>query len=76
MNTYSILLSDFLAREGNAESVLAEKVGRSQAAINRYRNGHRFPDAETARLIDQHTGGEVSFAAWQSEFMTRSGLAA
>lgn len=76
MSTYSTLLAAFLARDENAETALAEKVGRSQAAINRYRNARRFPDADTARLIETHTNGEVPFAAWQSEFLARSGIAA
>lgn len=74
--SYQHTLASFLSREENAEKGLAEKVGRSQAAINRYRNGKRFPDADTARLIDQHTDGEVPFAVWQADFMARSGLAA
>ena len=72
--TYRQALTAFLSREENAETNLAERVGRSQAAINRYRNGKRFPDAETARLIERHTDGEVSFAVWQAEFLSRSGI--
>lgn len=75
MSIYQQRLADFLSRDENAESALAAKVGRSQASVNRYRNGRRFPDAETARLIEAHTGGEVAFALWQSEFLTRSGIA-
>lgn len=74
MSTYQEALSDFLKMEENAENALASKIGRSQAAVNRYRNGRRFPDAETARAIDEHTAGAVSFEIWQAEFMTRSGL--
>lgn len=69
-------MADFLAKEENTESALAAKVGRTQAAINRYRRGVRFPDAETARAIEQHTAGAVPFDVWQAEFLSRSGIAA
>lgn len=74
MSSYKDSLSAFLARNENRESELAQLVGRTQATINRYRNGRRFPDADTARLIEQHTGGEVSFAIWQTDFLRRSGI--
>lgn len=76
MSTYQSVLDAYLKCEENAEKALALKVGRSQAAINRYRNGKRFPDADTARLIEQHTAGQVSFAAWQADFLARAGIAA
>jgi transcriptional regulator with XRE-family HTH domain len=76
MTTYQQALAAFLAREENAETALAERVGKSQAAINRYRNGKRFPDADTARIIDRETQGEVSFSIWQADFLSRSGLSA
>lgn len=76
MSSYKDALADFLSKEDHTESDLAEKVGRSQAAINRYRRGVRFPDAETARQIEKHTNGAVPFAVWQSDFLARSGLAA
>lgn len=74
--TYQQSLSEFLSREENAEKALAGRIGKSQAAINRYRNGKRFPDAETAKLIERETAGEVPFAVWQQEFLARSGLTA
>lgn len=74
MNTFQSALAAYLAKDENAECVLAEKVGRSQAAINRYRNGKRFPDAVTARAIHDQTDGEVPFAAWQEDFLARSGV--
>jgi transcriptional regulator with XRE-family HTH domain len=74
MNTFQAALKAYLDEDGNAESALAEKVGRSQAAINRYRCGKRFPDADTARLIEKHTSGAVPFSAWQADFLVRSGL--
>lgn len=76
MHTFANALAIYLGRDAKAEAALAAKVNRSQASINRYRNGKRFPDAETARAIDEHTGGEVPFTAWQSDFFARAGLAA
>lgn len=65
----------YLKEGENDEARLAVQINRSQAAVNRYRNGKRFPDAETARLIDAATGGAVPFSAWQADFMARAGLA-
>jgi transcriptional regulator with XRE-family HTH domain len=76
MSTYRSALAAYLDRPNCTETVLADAIGKTQPTVNRYRNGERFPDADTARLIDQHTGGEVSFVLWQAEFLSRSGLAA
>lgn len=76
MDTFQSALSAYLSKDENGESALAAKVGKSQAAINRYRNGKRFPDALTARLIEQHTDGEVPFSAWEDTFLMRSGITA
>lgn len=74
--TYKDALSAYLSKPGSTESALAEAIGCKQPTINRYRKGERFPDAQTARMIDERTGGEVPFAIWQSEFLARAGLAA
>lgn len=74
--SYKDALADFLKGEDNTESALAAKIGKSQAAVNRYRNGERFPDADTARAIDASTNGAVPFTVWQAEFLSRSGIAA
>lgn len=76
MQTFPETLDAYLKGLEGGETALAEKVGRTQAAINRYRNGKRFPDADTARLIDEHTSGAVPFSVWQAEFLSRSGIAA
>ncbi|HWK40796.1 MAG TPA: transcriptional regulator [Croceibacterium sp.] len=75
MSTFQSTLAAYLGQADNAEQVLAERINRSQAAVNRYRNGKRFPDAETARLIHEATGGQVPFSAWEADFLVRSGLA-
>lgn len=76
MDTFQKALSAYLAKDENAECALAQGIGRSQAAVNRYRHGKRFPDADTARLIDEKTNGDVPFAFWQADFLARSGIAA
>ncbi|ABD27449.1 hypothetical protein Saro_3014 [Novosphingobium aromaticivorans DSM 12444] len=76
MSTYHETLSAFLSEGSMGERELAAAIGRTQVTINRYRNGNRFPDARTARLIDDATGGKVPFPIWQAEFLSRSGLAA
>jgi hypothetical protein len=74
MNIYASLLDGYLKRAENSETALADKLDKPQPTINRYRNGRRFPDAETARLIETATDGEVSFEVWQSVFLARAGL--
>lgn len=76
MSTYRALLEVFLGRPENTEKDLAEAIGKAQPTVNRYRQGERFPDADTARDIDKATGGDVPFSAWQREFLERSGIAA
>lgn len=76
MDSYKDALAAFLNREENAETTLAMAIGKSQAAINRYRHGKRFPDAETARAIDVATLGQVPFSLWQTEMARRVGIAA
>lgn len=69
-------MAAWLAIDGNTQAGLAEVIGKSQVAVHRYGSGDRFPDAETARLIDKHTGGSVPFDLWQREFLDRAGIAA
>jgi transcriptional regulator with XRE-family HTH domain len=73
--TYSDLLKAFLDRPEITQSALAEAIGKSQAAVNRYAQGLRFPDAVTAMKIDEVSGGEVGFSVWKSEMERRVGLA-
>jgi predicted transcriptional regulator len=75
MSTFQQQLNDWLDVPGNTQSALAEAIGKTQAAVSRYAAG-RLPDADTARDIEKHTGGAVTFDAWQREFLSRSGLAA
>lgn len=76
MNSYHETLDAFLSAGSMSERDLADAVGKAQGSINRYRNKERFPNADTARLIDRATDGKVPFAVWQADFMARSGLAA
>lgn len=76
MGTFHETLNAYLAEYEGGECGFAEKLGCSQATVNRYRNNERFPNADMARLIDRQTDGAVPFELWQQEFLTRSGLAA
>lgn len=76
MITYKEALKLFLDKPENTQNALAEAIGKTQVSVHRYVNGDRFPDADTARAIDKHTAGAVSFVVWQAEFLKRSGLAA
>ena len=76
MTALQAALAAYLDNPDCTETALAEAIGKAQPTINRYRNGERFPDADTARLIDRHTGGAVPFALWQADFLRRSGIAA
>jgi transcriptional regulator with XRE-family HTH domain len=73
--TYQQTLSAYLATTGTAQAELAAAIGKTQGSVSRYANG-RFPDADTARLIDKHTGGQVPFEVWQREYLSNAGIAA
>lgn len=76
MNAYHRALERFLQSPGVKQDDVAEKAGLSQAAVNRYARGKRFPNAERARLIEAATGGAVSFELWQSVAAEKFGIAA
>ena len=76
MNAYQTALKHFLDRDGVKQDDIAAKIKRSQAALSRYAQGRRFPDAETAKLIEAATDGVVPFALWQSVAAQRFGIAA
>lgn len=74
MDAYATALKHYLETPEVKQETLATAVKRTQPAIWRYANGKRFPDAATARLIDEATTGIVSFALWQSVAMKRLGI--
>jgi hypothetical protein len=76
MNAYATTLKHYLETPGVKQETLAAAVKRTQPSIWRYANDERFPDAVTARLIDEATGGVVPFALWQSVAMKRLGISA
>lgn len=76
MNAYQSALRSFLDRPDVRQIDVAHAAKRSQASINRYAEGRRFPDAATAKAIEQATGGAVPFALWQGVAMERLGIAA
>ena len=65
MDDYRLALSAYLEPKERTQEALADKAGVSQPTINRYVNGERFPDADTARRIDAASDGEIPFATWQ-----------
>jgi transcriptional regulator with XRE-family HTH domain len=69
--SYSKALAAWLDSDGRTQDALADKIGKSQAAVNRYAKGWRFPDAQTARLIHDATEGGVPFETWQQEASAR-----
>lgn len=74
MDAYSTALKHYLETPGVKQDTLAEAIGCKQPTVHRYAAGDRFPNSQTARLIDQATGGIVSFALWQSVAMKRLGI--
>lgn len=74
MSTYQQALQSYVAGD-MTQSLLADAVGVSQAAINRYIRGVRFPTSAVARAIDLATSGRVPFELWQSEMAARVGIA-
>ena len=76
MDSFQTALAAWLELDGNTQTALAQAIDKSQVAVRRYSLGERFPDAETARKIDEATAGAVPFANWQRDFMGRSGIAA
>lgn len=76
MNAYQTALKHFLDRDGVKQADIAARIGKKQPTVHRYASGDRFPDAQTARRIDEATGGVVSFALWQSVAMEKLGIAA
>jgi len=74
MDSYSTAIERYLAPADRTQAKLADAIKTSQAAVSRYANGERFPDAATAREIDKATDGEVPFSLWQQEMAQRVGL--
>lgn len=59
-------LMDFLKNEkfGMSQQRLGELVGVSQAAINRYANGERFPSPVMIKKLEKATGNRVKVKDW------------
>jgi transcriptional regulator with XRE-family HTH domain len=74
MDAYRRALSAYLEPQDRTQEGLALKIGRTQPAVNRYVNGERFPDAETARKIAEATDQAVPFDLWQRVAMDRLGM--
>jgi transcriptional regulator with XRE-family HTH domain len=74
MDDYRRALGAYFEPKERTQEALANRIGRSQAAVNRYVNGERFPDADTARKIEEATEGAVPFDLWQRITMDRLGM--
>jgi transcriptional regulator with XRE-family HTH domain len=53
-------LADFLSKNGLSHSAFAEKIGVSQAAVNRYAKGRRIPRPAVLARIRKETSGIVT----------------
>lgn len=53
-------LDDWLKAENLTEAAFAVRIEVSQAAVNRYRKGQRYPDRRVMRRIMRETLGSVS----------------
>lgn len=76
MDRFRTSLKSYLARPEVKQEDLASLVGKSQAALSRYATGARFPDRQTAALIDLHTHGAVSLSDWELDALARLGISA
>lgn len=59
-----------------SHAAFGELVGVTQATINRYVSGTRFPSPEMVRKIHDATNGAVGVSDWYSEEQARSKVAA
>ncbi|MCH6203879.1 helix-turn-helix transcriptional regulator [Brucella ciceri] len=59
-------LRTYLKDRGVSHKAFGEAIGVTQATINRYVNGERFPSQEIIVKIAQATEGEISPADWFS----------
>lgn len=73
-NRYAAALDAYLTEEKVRQEDLAARIRRSQVAVSRYANGARFPDADTARAIEQATDGVIAFSLWQATAIERFGI--
>lgn len=57
-------LRTYLKDRGVSHKAFGEAIGVTQATINRYVNGERFPSQEIIVKIAQATEGEISPSDW------------
>lgn len=60
-------LQQFIKGREMTHEAFARLVGVSQATINRYVRGERFPSPEMIRRIGEATGGAVTVSDWYAE---------
>lgn len=59
-----------------SHAAFGERVGVTQATINRYVSGARFPAPDMIRKIEEATSGAVTVNDWYSDAQARSKEAA
>ncbi|WP_310419684.1 helix-turn-helix transcriptional regulator [Mycoplana sp. BE70] len=57
-------LGKYISERGLTHEAFGKLVGASQATINRYVRGDRFPSREMVLRIQTATNGEVSVGDW------------
>jgi len=76
MNKYSKAIAGYLAKSDITQIAFAVSINKSAVAVHRYVQGHRFPDAKTAKAISKATGGKIPFEAWEAVAKQRMGISA
>lgn len=57
-------LKDYLSKRDISQAAFAALIGKTQATVNRYVQGERFPDKKTILRIEEVTDGSVRPADW------------
>jgi len=65
-------LDSWLTHNGLAEAEFGKRIGRTQAAVNRWRRGLRIPDAPTQEKIKKETKGQVAPPDWHRMALARA----
>lgn len=55
-------LAQYMEAHGLTDGAFADRVGVDRSRINRFRRGDAIPSWETARRIEEETGGQVTLS--------------
>lgn len=64
---FGMTLNDFIKANGMTHESFGKVVGVTQATINRYVRGERFPSPDMIRKIETATEGQVAVADWYAK---------